>query len=74
MEERIRQVALGLGYDLTPDELLTIMHKFKVPDPTDDDIALWTLISLQQNIDWAAVLNEGNITDPVLRYTMIENN
>lgn len=70
MEDRIKSIALGLGYDLTPDELLTIMHKLQVPDPTDDDIALWVLICLRQNIDWETVLNEANITDPILLHTI----
>lgn len=74
MEDRIKSIALGLGYDLTQDELLTVMHKFQVPDPTDDDIALWVLVYLKQNIDWASVLNEAIITDPVLRHTIIQNN
>lgn len=74
MEDRIKKIALDLGYELTPDELLTVMHKFQVPDPTDDDIALWVLIALKQNIDWASVLNEAIITDPVLRHTIIQNN
>jgi hypothetical protein len=74
MEERIKKIALDLGYDLALDELLTVMHKFQIPDPSDDDIALWVLITLNQNIDWASVLDEAIITDPVLRHTIIQNN
>jgi hypothetical protein len=77
MEDRIIEIALAGGYELSRSEVLGVMHSLNVDDPTDDDIYLWVLIlsgsDMDDSIDWASVKREAILSDPAL-ISLLEKN
>ena len=77
MEDRIIEIALAGGYELSRSEVLGVMHSLNVDDPTDDDIYLWVLIlsgsDMDDSIDCASVKREAILSDPAL-ISLLEKN